>query len=94
MKTLFIATINYSSDSYLNSISKSEQELLKTNGFKGLLESEYNGEAKYIFVKIEENVSKEESFSKYKIRQMCVSFENEPSYEMNLEYLKSIGFKF
>ena len=94
MKTLFIASINYSSDSYLNSISRSEQDSLKTNGFKGLLESEYNGETKYIFVKIEENESREESLSKYRIRQMCVSFENEPSYEMNLESLKSIGFKF
>ena len=92
MKTLFIASIDYSSNSQLNSISKSEQEFLKRNGFKGLLESEYNGETKYVFVKVEENESKEESFSKYIVRQMCISFENEPSYKMNLDYLKSIGF--
>lgn len=94
MKALTIVTVGYSNNSNLNLISNNEKSLLKSNGFKGILESEFNNISTYVFFKIEECLNENEIHEKYNFRNQCVSFDYHPSFNNNIDYLKNIGFKF
>ena len=94
MKALTIVTVEYSNNSNLNLISNNEKSLLKSNGFKGMIESVFNNVSTYLFVKIEECTDENEISEKYNFRNQCVSFDYQPSFNNNIDYLKSIGFKF
>ena len=65
MKALVIVTVEYSSNSNLNLISNNEKSLLKSNGFKGVLESDFNNVSSYVFFKIEECSTENEINKKY-----------------------------
>ena len=94
MKALVIVTVEYSSNSNLNLISNNEKSLLKSNGFKGVHESEFNNVSTYVFFKIEECLNENEINEKYNLRNQCVSLDYQPSFNNNIDYLKKIGFKF
>lgn len=91
MKALFVSTLEYSSNTIYNQISRDEQENLKQNGFKGTLESEFNGVSTYKFAKIVEVNDKREAFNMYNFRTLSVSFDCDKCFQSNIKFIESIG---
>ena len=52
---------------------------------------EFNNVSTYVFFKIEECLNENEIREKYNFRNQCVSFDYQPSFNNNIDYLKGVG---